>query len=78
MLCRVASVSARRLQVGAKQASETINQSLLLIAAAELSEWHRVDITEANSQAAPDAPPQRAEDTVLLGIAYEHQAEVLN
>ena len=37
-LCRVASVSARGLQVGAKQASETINKSLLLIAAAGLIE----------------------------------------
>lgn len=32
MLCRVTSVSARRLQVNAKQPSETINKSLRLIA----------------------------------------------
>lgn len=33
MLCRVTSVSARRLQVNSKQPSETINKSLCLIAA---------------------------------------------
>ena len=38
LLCRMASVSARRLQMGSKQSSETINQSLQLIAAAELTE----------------------------------------
>ena len=32
MLCRVTSVSARRLQVNSKQPSETINKSLRLIA----------------------------------------------
>ncbi|HET7873192.1 MAG TPA: hypothetical protein VFL42_11815 [Terriglobales bacterium] len=32
MLCRVTSVSARRLQVNSKQSSETINRSLRLIA----------------------------------------------
>lgn len=50
LLCRVASVSARRLQVGAKQPSETINQSLLLIAAAELRERHSEGVTEANKK----------------------------
>ncbi len=38
MLCRVTSVSARRLQVGSRQATETINKSLNLIATAELSQ----------------------------------------
>lgn len=33
MLCRVASISARLLQINSKQSSETINQSLRLIAA---------------------------------------------
>jgi len=33
LLCRVTSVSARRLQVNSKQPSETINRSLRLIAA---------------------------------------------
>lgn len=33
MLCRVTSVSARRLQMNSKQPSETINESLSLIAA---------------------------------------------
>jgi hypothetical protein len=39
MLCRVASISARRLQINSKQSSETINQSLRLIAtsAAEIT-----------------------------------------
>lgn len=53
LLCRVASVSARRLQVGAKQPSETINQSLLLIAAAELTELRSEGVTEASSQPVP-------------------------
>jgi DNA-directed RNA polymerase subunit K/omega len=38
LLCRMASVSARRMQIGSKQSSDTINRSLLLIAAAELSQ----------------------------------------
>jgi DNA-directed RNA polymerase subunit K/omega len=38
LLCRVTSVSARRLQIGSKQPSETINQSLCLIAAAQFPE----------------------------------------
>jgi hypothetical protein len=33
LLCRVASISARRLQINSKPSSETINQSLRLIAA---------------------------------------------
>jgi hypothetical protein len=33
LLCRVTSVSARHLQVGSTQPSETINKSLTLIAA---------------------------------------------
>jgi DNA-directed RNA polymerase subunit K/omega len=38
LLCRVTSVSARRLQMGSKQPSETISKSLGLIAASALSE----------------------------------------
>jgi hypothetical protein len=38
LLCRVTSVSARRLQIGSKQPSETINKSLCLIAASALVE----------------------------------------
>ena len=38
LLCRLASVSARRLQIGSKQASESINRSLQLIATAELTD----------------------------------------
>jgi hypothetical protein len=34
LLCRMTSVSARRLQIGSKHTSQTINQSLQLIAAA--------------------------------------------
>lgn len=37
LLCRVTSVSARRLQVNSQQPSETINKSLRLIAAATLA-----------------------------------------
>jgi len=36
LLCRVTSVSARHLQIGSKQPSETINKSLNLIASATL------------------------------------------
>jgi DNA-directed RNA polymerase subunit K/omega len=38
LLCRVTSVSARRLQIGSKQPSETINKSLSLIAGSALVE----------------------------------------
>jgi DNA-directed RNA polymerase subunit K/omega len=51
LLCRMASVSARRLQMGSKQPSETINQSLRLIAAAELTEQSCKDIAIENCQA---------------------------
>ena len=71
LLCRVASVSARRLQVGAKQPSETINQSLRLIAATELTEWRREDMPEANSQAAAAALPGLSESTVTESIAID-------
>lgn len=67
MLCRVASVSARRLQVGTKQPSQTINRSLLLIAAAELTEWRRKDMPAANSQSAPAALPELPEGIVIDG-----------
>ncbi|HKV94015.1 MAG TPA: hypothetical protein VJW20_15815 [Candidatus Angelobacter sp.] len=43
LLCRLASVSARRLQIGSKQASESINRSLQLIATAELTDQGRKD-----------------------------------
>ena len=51
LLCRMTSVSARRLQVGSKQPSETINQSLLLLATAEIRE----DITGPESKSAATA-----------------------
>jgi len=38
LLCRVTSVSARRLNLDSTRSSDTINQSLKLIAAAELTE----------------------------------------
>ena len=53
LLCRMTSVSARRLHVGTKQPSETINESLLLIAAAELTERRSEGLTEARSQLVP-------------------------
>ncbi|HWZ42307.1 MAG TPA: hypothetical protein VNW97_02475 [Candidatus Saccharimonadales bacterium] len=37
LLCRVTSVSARRLQVNSRPPSETINKSLRLIAASALA-----------------------------------------
>jgi DNA-directed RNA polymerase subunit K/omega len=51
LLCRMASVSARRLQMGSKQPSETINQSLRLIATAELTEQNCKDVI---AQVAPE------------------------
>ncbi len=48
LLCRVTSVSARRLHIDSTQPSETINKSLKLIAAGD-----------ANSK--PDPPNQSAE-----------------
>lgn len=71
LLCRVASVSARRLQVGAQQPCETINQSLLLIAATELTEWRCEDMPEANSQAAPVALQELAESAVAEGTVID-------
>jgi hypothetical protein len=43
LLCRITSVSARRLQAGSKHMSETINQSLRLIASAEVAEQSNKD-----------------------------------
>ena len=37
LLCRITSVSARRFHIDSRQPSETINRSLKLIAARELS-----------------------------------------
>lgn len=68
MLCRVASISARHLQIGSKQPSETINQSLRLIAAAELSERPSEAATEAGRQTPVHATePERAEDALVAG-----------
>ncbi|HLY92576.1 MAG TPA: hypothetical protein VKQ89_04900 [Candidatus Angelobacter sp.] len=50
LLCRMTSVSARRLHMGSKNASETINQSLHLIATAELTEQIGKQISSAGSQ----------------------------
>jgi DNA-directed RNA polymerase subunit K/omega len=50
MLCRVTSVSARRLQIGFKHPAESINESLRLIAASELSEHPIEEVTEANKE----------------------------
>lgn len=43
LLCRVTSVSARRLHIGSRQSSESINRSLQLIATAELTDQHLKD-----------------------------------
>lgn len=50
LLCRVTSASARRLQVGSKQAAETINQSLRLIAASELCGQKSEEVTQASKE----------------------------
>lgn len=74
MLCRVTSVSARRLQVGSRQATETINKSLNLIAAAELSEDKliRDGATPAEIAAVVETPA--ATPVVVTAIA-EQQAD---
>ncbi len=54
MLCQVASASARRLQVQAKQPSETINQSLFLIAEARTQ---RIVPQRYNDTAEADSRP---------------------
>ena len=43
LLCRMTSISARRLQAGSRHMSETINQSLKLIADAELTEPNNIE-----------------------------------
>lgn len=50
LLCRMTSVSARRLQIGSRQPSETINQSLRLIATAELTEQNCRNASPENCQ----------------------------
>jgi hypothetical protein len=56
LLCRVTSVSARRLQIGSLQPSETINQSLQLIAAAELTEQNGQETSLENTQPGSASP----------------------
>jgi len=54
MLCRVAAVSARRLHAGSRQPSETINQSLQLIASADITEHNCRELPlQTQSQPAP-------------------------
>ena len=50
MLCRVTSVSARRLHIDSTQPSETINKSLKLIAAGDAS--NKPDSSNQNAEAA--------------------------
>ena len=50
---------------------ETINQSLLLIAATELTEWRCEDMPEANSQAAPVALQELTESAVAEGTVID-------
>ena len=53
MLCRVTSVSARRLHIDSTQPSETINKSLKLIAAGD-------DVGVKNDSSAANATPPTA------------------
>ena len=53
LLCRLASVSARRLQIGSKQASESINRSLQLIATAELTDESPKDTRDTSLADSP-------------------------
>lgn len=55
LLCRVASVSARRLHQGSRQPSETINSSLMLIAAATVATDKSSPGEEAHARAAEAA-----------------------
>ena len=61
LLCRMTSISARRLQAGSRHMSETINQSLKLIADAEL--------TEPNNNEA--GVHERETEVVALAVAAE-------
>ena len=49
MLCRVTSVSARRLHIDSTQAAESINKSLKLIAAGETGDPPQTIVTGAVS-----------------------------
>ena len=55
LLCRVAAVSTRRLQAGSRQACETINQSLQMIAAAEVREQRNEHLSAVGTQPVPAA-----------------------
>lgn len=50
LLCRVTSVSARRLQIGSKQPAEAINQSLRLIATSELNQQRSDEVRDASNE----------------------------
>ncbi len=74
MLCRVTSVSARRLQVGSRQATETINKSLNLIATAELSQDKLIRDGGAPAEIAATVETPAAAPAVDTAIA-EQQAD---
>ncbi len=74
MLCRVTSVSARRLQVGSRQASETINKSLKLIAAAELTQDNMAQDGPAPAEITP-ALETEAVTPVIDSVAPDQQPE---
>ena len=67
MLCRVTSVSVRRLHIDSTQPSETINKSLKLIAAGDANNKPHPPSQSADAVAAgdannqPDSPRQSAE-----------------
>jgi DNA-directed RNA polymerase subunit K/omega len=77
MLCRVTSVSARRLQVGSRQASETINKSLNLIAAAELTQENPSHGAAAAAETAA-AVESAAASPVLNTLIAEQQADEIS
>jgi hypothetical protein len=58
LLCRVASISARRLQKNSNHPSESINESLRLIAAAAVAEDKRIVGDELPSASNGGLPPE--------------------
>lgn len=65
LLCRVAAVSIRRLQAGSRQPCQTINQSLQMIAAAEVREQRSEHVIADGAQPVPAAETRQVEDPFI-------------
>jgi hypothetical protein len=77
LLCRVASVSARRLQVGSNHASASINESLRLISVAALAEEKGVISGELRGNGDNRLGVPRASTTAGQQLTVERQLETL-